>query len=794
MPAPVAAAAVPLLKGLLGGLGRGALMGGRSALMTGVRAGARGGIRQGIRSGVRQGARNTMRGGIGGRGGGGRGGNNRGGGLVKQTNDSAITRSENGGLAVQGRTIKEGGALTSSMGPTSQKSSAIVKTGPTKDNVLGLLEQIKQTADQILEVEVKELDNDNKEYKDTKKEQEKERKLLEGEKRDEEENKQEEKKAKKGKSKKNPVVKAAKKGLGNIFEFLMGIFKDFILYKVLDWVADPKNRKKVTQLVKFIGAIPGALKFLWERFVEPWWEFSKKLFGGGFKIFMAFFNVAKDVITLKWLTNPGEFFNTLMEIPKTLIEVVPGIIGSLLNAITGGAVSKIGDLVGGLFNNPLKGIDLGNVGSLLGSAANFVKGLLGNAWTGITNLVGGLFGGGGGDKKKTQPSQSRSGQGGRNRRGRSTTTTTTSTPPTTQPATRAPITKTSGTEAFGDRNYGIKEGGFKTVEHEGVKYYFTRRKDGTWGVHKMGQNRRGTATVRKGVDASKVSGLVQAFDKEHGQKQDDPVTSSADTTQDPQTQRNSSGYSGQIKYFSSNGGGVNMSLKPGQSYSFNSIRLHHGEQQPKRQDGWPRDYTLLHGTDLNSAPNADIPVPLDSEVTHVQSFSGYGNTVILKNATGNMLFAHLSKFGKIKVGDKIKAGTIIGTQGSTGGNYADHLHLEAEAAGHEAFINYITGGKPTYGSSPGTGEPSAPPAAITPQHKDDPSTPPKIAPTPPSTGSNLGSAQRESRSLSQGGSKGSSPTVINNSSSTQATQKATETAVGSTLPTSGLWAIYSYQL
>ena len=136
MPAPLAAAAAPLVKGLLGGLGRGALMGGRSALMTGVRAGAKGGLRQGIRSGIRQGARNTMRGG----GVGGRGRGNRGGGLVKQTNDSAITRSENGGLAVQGRTIKEGGALTPSVGPTSQKSSAIVKTGPTKDNVLGLLE------------------------------------------------------------------------------------------------------------------------------------------------------------------------------------------------------------------------------------------------------------------------------------------------------------------------------------------------------------------------------------------------------------------------------------------------------------------------------------------------------------------------------------------------------------------------------------------------------------------------------------------------------------------------------
>ena len=407
MPAPALAAIVPLLKGLIGGLGRsalmgglgrGALMGGRSALMTGVRAGARGGIRQGIRSGVRQGVRNTVRGGVGGRGGGGR---NRGGGRdgqLAKTNDSAIVRSESGGLAVPGRTIKEGGALTSSMGPSSQKSSAIVKTGPTKDTVLGLLEQIKQTGDQILEVEVKELDNDNKEYKDTKKEQEKERKQLGSEKRDEEENKQEEKKAKKGNSKRNPVVKAAKKGLGNIFGFLLDIFKDFILYKVLGWFANPKNKKKVQSLVKFVGAIPGAIKFLWERFVEPWWEFSKNLFGGQFKIGMAMFNVVKDLITLKWLTDPGKFLNTLMEIPKKLIEVVPGIIGSLLNAITGGAVSKIGDLVSGLFNNPLKGIDLGNVGNLLGSAANFIKGLIGDAWSGLVNLTGSLLGGG---NKKT---------------------------------------------------------------------------------------------------------------------------------------------------------------------------------------------------------------------------------------------------------------------------------------------------------------------------------------------------------------------------------------------------------
>lgn len=184
---------------------------------------------------------------------------------------------------------------------------------------------------------------------------------------------------------------------------------------------------------------------------------------------MSLFNVVKDVIELKWLTNPGEFFNTLMEVPKTLIEVVPGIIGSLLDAITGGAITKIGDLVGGLFNNPLKGIDLGNVGSLLGSAAGFVKGLLGTAWTGITNAVGNLFGGGGGGGNSK-----RSGQGGRKRNS--------STPPKpdkpSQPPATKPITKNSGTADLGDKNYGVKVNAAKSVELDGVTYNFTRKKDG----------------------------------------------------------------------------------------------------------------------------------------------------------------------------------------------------------------------------------------------------------------------------------------------------------------------------
>ena len=761
MPAPLAAG---LGKALLGGMGRG-------ALSAGVRAGVKGGLRQGIRTGIRQGARNTMRGGIGGRGRGG-GDGAKGGSIVKKTNDSAITRSENGGLAVPGRTIQEGGASTSALGPSSQKSSAIVKTGPAKSNVLGLLEEIKKTADQILEVEVKELDNDNKEYKDTKKDQEKERKLLEAEKRDEEEEKQESKKAQKGKSKPNPVVTAAKKGIGNIFEFLLDLFKDFVVYKILDWIGNPKNREKVQQLIKFIGAIPGALKFMWKNFVEPWWEFSKKLFGGGFKIFMSLFNVVKDVIQLKWLTNPREFFNTLMEVPKTLIEVIPGILGSLLDAVTGGAITKIGDLVGNLFNNPLKGIDLGNVTNLLGSAAGFVKGLLGNTWAGITNAVGGLFGNG--NKPKTDKPKT-------NRRGRRTGTTPSSTTKTktTPSAPAKPLTKNSSTADLGQRNYGVKMGAAKTVEIDGVKYTFTRMKDGDghrWSVTTKVQAKtsRGTKTQTRSVDASKVEGLVQAFDKEHG-GMDDPVGRSSAEPKAPAP---------------TNGGGN----------PYNMIVTSHAMQN--------RSLSVSSGMHMGvdiagPTPEKTSGVPLqaftDATITgNGVPSAGYGNWVSWTDTAGlEHFYAHMLKPTPFKVGEKVKAGTKLGAVGSTGNSTGPHLHWEVstkpgDTGRSKASILSRINPLSKYAFTAPFGGATAP--ATGSATDPAPAAPADMRSSPSRSGPNLKNAQQESKQLATKPKTTQQPTIVNNSTSTQSVSEQSEGFSGDILPTSGLWAIYSYQL
>ena len=54
----------------------------------------------------------------------------------------------------------------------------------------------------------------------------------------------------------------------------------------------------------------------------------------------------------------------------------------------------------------------------------------------------------------------------------------------------------------------------------------------------------------------------------------------------------------------------------------------------------------------------------------------YGNAIKIKHANGMYtLYAHL-KSVKVKKGDKVKKGQIIGVMGNTGNSYGRHLHFE----------------------------------------------------------------------------------------------------------------------
>jgi murein DD-endopeptidase MepM/ murein hydrolase activator NlpD len=89
---------------------------------------------------------------------------------------------------------------------------------------------------------------------------------------------------------------------------------------------------------------------------------------------------------------------------------------------------------------------------------------------------------------------------------------------------------------------------------------------------------------------------------------------------------------------------------------------------------WGLDFTADEGTNVYSTGNG---VVLDLE----QNLWGYGNCIIIDHGFGYVSrYAHLSAF-KVKKGDKIVRGQIIGLVGSTGKSTAPHLHYEIEKNG-----------------------------------------------------------------------------------------------------------------
>jgi murein DD-endopeptidase MepM/ murein hydrolase activator NlpD len=59
-----------------------------------------------------------------------------------------------------------------------------------------------------------------------------------------------------------------------------------------------------------------------------------------------------------------------------------------------------------------------------------------------------------------------------------------------------------------------------------------------------------------------------------------------------------------------------------------------------------------------------------------RSKTGYGNQIIIDHGFGyKTMYAHLQSF-KVRVGDQVKRGQVIGTVGSTGKSTSPHLHYE----------------------------------------------------------------------------------------------------------------------
>ena len=348
MPAPLAA---------LGGIfGKGALMGGRAALAGAGRQAAMGAARQTITGGIREGVRGAARGAVkrtlGGRK-----------GKMKSPLREGESGTVKGGGGGGGAIVPRGGALvpainTSAIVPAPKSETVVAKKSSSGDEgdaaIISSLDNIKSLLEQIVSIEEEEQKNIKDRILSASREKERAA-------RDAEQEKQEEDRVRKARKKpENPIVKGAKKAVKGIWGLISDFVKDFILYKILDWFGDPKNKKNVQRIVEFFQ---GAIKFFGAVFEFISNRFSEfiAVMGPALKIFGAFLTPLLDLITLKWLTNPEEFLKNILNIPKVLFEAIPELFKALANFISFGLFNKLGEWVGNILSNfnPLKLLGFG---------------------------------------------------------------------------------------------------------------------------------------------------------------------------------------------------------------------------------------------------------------------------------------------------------------------------------------------------------------------------------------------------------------------------------------------------
>jgi len=88
------------------------------------------------------------------------------------------------------------------------------------------------------------------------------------------------------------------------------------------------------------------------------------------------------------------------------------------------------------------------------------------------------------------------------------------------------------------------------------------------------------------------------------------------------------------------------------------------------------------GVDYAASTGTPIMAAGDARVQFKGTQRGYGNTVILDHGRGHTtLYAHMSRFGNIRQGQRVPQGTVIGYVGSTGLATGPHLHYEFRVNG-----------------------------------------------------------------------------------------------------------------
>ncbi len=229
------------------------------------------------------------------------------------------------------------------LAPKSQES---VGPAPTGGGILGILDAIRGTLSQILEVEKQHRDNLQQSILNAAKDKEQSQRTAE----------QQAQEAKKPTRKRDRVGGAIKNLAAGPLSWLM----DFWKLGILNWFGDPKNKEAVQNIVKFFQGVVNFYKWYWKWVVKPVYKFLWIITEPVLKAFGAFFTFLGNLFTGKLFSDPKEFFRSLLDIPWKLIRIVPDIIGGFIKwlfpalwnsgaEIVGGIISAIKNLFGNIF-------------------------------------------------------------------------------------------------------------------------------------------------------------------------------------------------------------------------------------------------------------------------------------------------------------------------------------------------------------------------------------------------------------------------------------------------------------
>lgn len=108
---------------------------------------------------------------------------------------------------------------------------------------------------------------------------------------------------------------------------------------------------------------------------------------------------------------------------------------------------------------------------------------------------------------------------------------------------------------------------------------------------------------------------------------------------------------------------------------------HHPKVGPVNSKfGW-RDGRMHKGIDINLHKGDAVVAAFDGMIRIAHAKGAYGNVIIIRHYNGlETVYAHLSKI-KVKPGQVVMAGQLIGLGGSTGRSSGPHLHFEVRFKG-----------------------------------------------------------------------------------------------------------------